>query len=272
MARNPTRNGTSTAAVATATPTPSTELLPWEEFTSDVALTPEEIEENKQALAALSNLENVGGAGGMPLLGVSKDGSTWKLGVEGLAQEEGTLIAIDTRSARHGWVLWVEGKPTEVMVSAFETKPARPAPQNGLVWKDQVEFTGVILSGPEKGSPFRYSISSVGGLNAFTNWKNGVKKHGAIDPGHPHMVAGLYLDGYQHKTYGWTVTPEFRPRSWVATGLFAAALAAGGNAGPEILPPQKPTGPEKRQRPGVTIDNAPAGNRRPRTREPGAIA
>jgi hypothetical protein len=241
MAKKPT-NGTTTQ---------STDILPWEDPGANAVATEADNQMVAEMLAGFKNLEGIRSAGGLPFLGLDKGGN-WKYGQDATEPEPGAYWAVDTKTAQHGWIAWVDGKVAgERMVSIGEERHARTSLDAGLPWQDQVGVELVCVSGEDKGTKVLFKHSSVGGVKAFMSWKDAAKRAIPNDPAKPIAIVQLETTSYTNK-YGKITNPVLKICGWASQAILQ------GQATPDDVKPAAQRAP--RPEPEV----AAAGNRRRR--------
>jgi hypothetical protein len=203
------------------------------------------------ALAALGNLKSaisnvkasVVIAGGDPILRLGRDGK-WVYGPENIELDNGTRMAVNPLSLRHGLVCWKvipqgsKEKPElygKMLVSAGQPKPqptqahdknGDPVDHNAHPWADVVGVDLAFIDGEEKGDRVVYEPSSTGGLRAMDDLMSAIMR--AIDehPETPVAIVELDSDHYNHSSYGKTYIPIFNIVDWVSMDTTEAPAAA----------------------------------------------
>lgn len=171
-----------------------------------------------EILGGFSNLDTISVASGLPFLGLDRAGD-WKYGQEATEPEPNAYWAMDLKTARWGWIAWVDSKPAdERMVSIGETRPSLHELAQGLPWTDQVSIEMVCVSGADKGLRVLYKTSSKGGVKCFMEFKNVCRRTIPNDPAKPICIVQLETYFYINK-HGKIHNPLFKVAGWSSVGI-----------------------------------------------------
>ena len=174
--------------------------------------------------AALRNVQNEVGPGGMTILKMDKTGH-WCFGTDATEIEEGSTWAIDPFSFLHGFIAWGDGEVLgERMASVSQPLPdLGPAPDGATKgWESQLGFMVRCMDGEDEGQVARYTTTSVGGKRAIQELAVKIADRVDTDPEHPVPVCELLSEHYPHKKFGKIFTPKLKIVDWVGLDLLAS--------------------------------------------------
>jgi hypothetical protein len=193
--------------------------------------------------AGLGNLvSSIGAAGGigggMSFLGLGRDG-VWAYGADKTECEPDAHWALDTRTLKHGFAAWREGKLVrEVMMPISQPAPVVTSlPDCGTPYAAAFSVEMRCMDGEDKGTKVLYKTNSVGGRSAFAKLVE--QLIGKLRGGSPAIfpVVLLKKDSYNHKEYGKIYTPILHVVKWLdVTGKPEAGAAP-------VAPTPSPTVP-----------------------------
>lgn len=153
-------------------------------------------------------------AGGKPFLRMLKS-SEWVFGANDEEVQPGSQWVVNLMTLQHGWCCWKENElKGEVMDSMANPKPAKPAPIDGIEYKEQRGFDLKCRNGSDAGTEVVYKTSSLGGMRAVDELLSRIQHALATDPEHPFPVLALGSDHYEHSKYGRIYTPVLDVVGW----------------------------------------------------------
>jgi len=181
---------------------------------------------SKANLPAVSSLSNslrsiatdVSAAGGVAILKMDKGGH-WVFGSDQTEIEPDSTWAVNPFSFVHGFIAWGDGevlgeKMTSVANPLPELDAAPPSAKKG--WESQVGMSLQCVSGDDKGTECRYTVTSVGGKRAVQTLAVALADQVEKDQSKPVAIVRLKKDSYAHKSYGKIYTPVFEIVEWVS--------------------------------------------------------
>lgn len=191
---------------------------------------------SKANLPAVSSLSSslrsiatdVSSAGGVAILKMDKGGH-WVFGSDQTEIESDSTWAVNPFSFVHGFIAWGDGevlgeKMTSVANPLPELDAAPPSAKKG--WESQVGMSLQCVSGDDKGTECRYTVTSVGGKRAVQTLAVALADQVEKDQSKPVAIVRLKKDSYAHKSYGKIYTPVFEIVEWVSLDGEPAADAA----------------------------------------------
>ena len=166
--------------------------------------------------SSLRNLKPTGGVG-MTILKMDKGGH-WVFGSEQTEVEADSKWAVNPFSFIHGFIAWGDGEVLgEKMTSVANPLPdldeAPASAKKG--WEQQVGMSLQCVSGDDKGTECRYTVTSVGGKRAVQTLAVALADQVDKDQTKPVAIVRLKKDSYAHKSYGKIYTPVFEILEWV---------------------------------------------------------
>ena len=181
---------------------------------------------SKANLPAVSSLSSslrsiatdVSSAGGVAILKMDKGGH-WVFGSDQTEIEPDSTWAVNPFSFVHGFIAWGDGevlgeKMTSVANPLPELDAAPPSAKKG--WESQVGMSLQCVSGDDKGTECRYTVTSVGGKRAVQTLAVALADQVEKDQSKPVAIVRLKKDSYAHKSYGKIYTPVFEIVEWVS--------------------------------------------------------
>lgn len=190
---------------------------------------------SKANLPAVSSLSSslrsiatdVSTAGGVAILKMDKGGH-WVFGSDQTEIESDSTWAVNPFSFVHGFIAWGDGevlgeKMTSVANPLPELDAAPPSAKKG--WESQVGMSLQCVSGDDKGTECRYTVTSVGGKRAVQTLAVALADQVEKDQSKPVAIVRLKKDSYAHKSYGKIYTPVFEIVEWVSLDGEPAAEA-----------------------------------------------
>jgi hypothetical protein len=169
--------------------------------------------------SALRNIStDVSAAGGVAIIKMDKGGH-WVFGAEQTEIEADSTWAVNPFSFVHGFIAWGDGevlgeKMTSVANPLPELEPAPAGAKKG--WESQVGMSLQCVSGEDKGTECRYTVTSVGGKRAVQTLAVALADQVEKDQSKPVAIVRLRKDSYAHKSYGKIYTPVFEIVEWVS--------------------------------------------------------
>ena len=169
--------------------------------------------------SALRNIStDVSAAGGVAIIKMDKGGH-WVFGAEQTEIETDSTWAVNPFSFVHGFIAWGDGevlgeKMTSVANPLPELEPAPAGAKKG--WESQVGMSLQCVSGEDKGTECRYTVTSVGGKRAVQTLAVALADQVEKDQSKPVAIVRLRKDSYAHKSYGKIYTPVFEIVEWVS--------------------------------------------------------
>lgn len=170
--------------------------------------------------AALRNVQNEVGPGGVTILKMDKTGC-WCYGTDSVEVEEGSAWAINPFSFIHGYIAWGDGEVLAEHMAAITA----PMPEVGAApadaakgWEVQLGFMLRCMSGDDEGLEARYTTTSVGGKRYIQTVAQKIAEQVEIDATHPVPVVELLSEHYQHKKYGKLFAPKLKVLNWLDMG------------------------------------------------------
>jgi hypothetical protein len=169
--------------------------------------------------SALRNIStDVSPAGGVAIIKMDKGGH-WVFGAEQTEIEADSTWAVNPFSFVHGFIAWGDGevlgeKMTSVANPLPELEPAPAGAKKG--WESQVGMSLQCVSGEDKGTECRYTVTSVGGKRAVQTLAVALADQVEKDQSKPVAIVRLRKDSYAHKSYGKIYTPVFEIVEWVS--------------------------------------------------------
>ena len=195
---------------------------------------------SKANLPAVSSLSSslrsiatdVSSAGGVAILKMDKGGH-WVFGSDQTEIEPDSTWAVNPFSFVHGFIAWGDGevlgeKMTSVANPLPELDAAPPSAKKG--WESQVGMSLQCVSGDDKGTECRYTVTSVGGKRAVQTLAVALADQVEKDQSKPVAIVRLKKDSYAHKSYGKIYTPVFEIVEWVSLDGEPAEAAAADEA------------------------------------------
>jgi hypothetical protein len=181
---------------------------------------------SKANLPAVSSLSSslrsiaadVSAVGGVAIIKMDKGGH-WVFGAEQTEIEADSTWAVNPFSFVHGFIAWGDGevlaeKMTSVANPLPELDEAPPGAKKG--WESQVGMSLQCVSGEDKGTECRYTVTSVGGKRAVQTMAVALADQVEKDQSKPVAIVRLKKDSYAHKSYGKIYTPVFEIVEWVS--------------------------------------------------------
>jgi hypothetical protein len=169
--------------------------------------------------SALRNIStDVSAAGGVAIIKMDKGGH-WVFGAEQTEIETDSTWAINPFSFVHGFIAWGDGEVLgEKMTSVANPLPELDAAPAGAKkgWESQVGMSLQCVSGEDKGTECRYTVTSVGGKRAVQTLAVALADQVEKDQSKPVAIVRLRKDSYAHKSYGKIYTPVFEIVEWVS--------------------------------------------------------
>jgi hypothetical protein len=162
-------------------------------------------------LGNLSNsISDTGIGSGLPFLGISK-GGWWHYGQEGIRPDPLATLAVNIRSARHGYICWKDGKPYDRMVAANQPlPPVHELPDYGAKWELGLSIEMAFISGKDKGVKVLYKNNSIGGRKAIAKLVEQIQRQRLTDPSKLIPIIKLETYAYDNKKFGGeTTNPVF---------------------------------------------------------------
>ena len=192
--------------------------------------------------ASLRSIQPAGGVGGGAAVIKMDKGGHWVFGADQAEVESDSKWAINPFSFVHGFIAWGDGevlgeKMTSVANPLPDLEEAPAAAKKG--WESQVGVSLQSVSGDDKGTECRYTVTSVGGKRAVQTLAVALADQVDKDQTKPVAIVHLKKDHYVHKSYGRIYTPVFEIVEW-------ASMDGAADAAPEA----------------ATEEPAPAGRRR----------
>lgn len=179
--------------------------------------------------SALRNIStDVSAAGGVAIIKMDKGGH-WVFGAEQTEIEADSTWAVNPFSFVHGFIAWGDGEVLgEKMTSVANPLPELDAAPAGAKkgWESQVGMSLQCVSGEDKGTECRYTVTSVGGKRAVQTLAVALADQVEKDQSKPVAIVRLRKDSYAHKSYGKIYTPVFEIVEWVSMDGEEAADAA----------------------------------------------
>lgn len=169
--------------------------------------------------SALRNIStDVSTAGGVAIIKMDKGGH-WVFGAEQTEIEADSTWAVNPFSFVHGFIAWGDGEVLgEKMTSVANPLPELDAAPAGAKkgWESQVGMSLQCVSGEDKGTECRYTVTSVGGKRAVQTLAVALADQVEKDQSKPVAIVRLRKDSYAHKSYGKIYTPVFEIVEWVS--------------------------------------------------------
>lgn len=169
--------------------------------------------------SALRNIStDVSPAGGVAIIKMDKGGH-WVFGAEQTEIETDSTWAVNPFSFVHGFIAWGDGEVLgEKMTSVANPLPELDAAPAGAKkgWESQVGMSLQCVSGEDKGTECRYTVTSVGGKRAVQTLAVALADQVEKDQSKPVAIVRLRKDSYAHKSYGKIYTPVFEIVEWVS--------------------------------------------------------
>ena len=169
--------------------------------------------------SALRNIStDVSAAGGVAIIKMDKGGH-WVFGAEQTEIEADSTWAVNPFSFVHGFIAWGDGEVLgEKMTSVANPLPELDAAPAGAKkgWESQVGMSLQCVSGEDKGTECRYTVTSVGGKRAVQTLAVALADQVEKDQSKPVAIVRLRKDSYAHKSYGKIYTPGFEIVEWVS--------------------------------------------------------
>ncbi len=169
--------------------------------------------------SALRNIStDVSAAGGVAIIKMDKGGH-WVFGAEQTEIEADSTWAVNPFSFVHGFIAWGDGEVLgEKMTSVANPLPELDAAPAGAKkgWESQVGMSLQCVSGEDKGTECRYTVTSVGGKRAVQTLAVALADQVEKDQSKPVAIVRLRKDSYAHKSYGKIYTPVFEIVEWVS--------------------------------------------------------
>jgi hypothetical protein len=168
--------------------------------------------------SALRNIQTDVSIGtGTAIIKMDKGGH-WVFGADQSEVEAESTWAINPFSFVHGYIAWGDGEVLgEKMASITQPLPsleeAPPGAKKG--WESQVGLSLKCVSGGDKGTEARYTVTSVGGKKAVQSMAVALAEQVDKDQTKPVAIVRLKKDSYAHKSYGKIYTPVFEIVEWV---------------------------------------------------------
>lgn len=178
---------------------------------------------NLPAVSSLSSslraiAADVGPIGGVAIIKMDKGGH-WVIGAEQNEIEQDSTWAVNPFSFVHGFIAWGDGEVLgEKMVSVAQPLPETGEAPHGAKkgWEPQVGMSLQCVSGEDKGTDARYTVTSVGGKRAVQTLAVALAEQVDKDQTKPVAIVKLKKDHYAHKSYGKIYTPVFEIVEWVS--------------------------------------------------------
>lgn len=169
--------------------------------------------------ASLRNIQPAGGVGGGAAIIKMDKGGHWVFGADQTEVESDSKWAINPFSFVHGFIAWGDGevlgeKMTSVANPLPDLEEAPAAAKKG--WESQVGMSLQCVSGDDKGTECRYTVTSVGGKRAVQTLAVALADQVDKDQTKPVAIVHLKKDHYAHKAYGRIYTPVFEILEWVS--------------------------------------------------------
>lgn len=169
--------------------------------------------------ASLRNIQPAGGVGGGAAIIKMDKGGHWVFGADQTEVKSDSKWAINPFSFVHGFIAWGEGevlgeKMTSVANPLPDLEEAPAAAKKG--WESQVGMSLQCVSGDDKGTECRYTVTSVGGKRAVQTLAVALADQVDKDQTKPVAIVRLKKDSYTHKSYGKIYTPVFEILEWVS--------------------------------------------------------
>jgi hypothetical protein len=153
-------------------------------------------------------------AGGKPFLRMLKS-SEWVFGPSDEEVQPGSQWIVNLMTLQHGWSCWVENElKGEVMDSMANPKPAKPAPIEGVDYKEQRSFELKCRNGHDAGTEVLYKTSSLGGMRAVDDLLSRIHNALMETPATPFPVLVFGSEHYEHNKYGRIYTPILEVVGW----------------------------------------------------------
>jgi hypothetical protein len=178
---------------------------------------------NLPAVSSLSNslrsiAADVSAVGGVAIIKMDKGGH-WVFGADQTEIDSDSTWAVNPFSFVHGFIAWGDGevlgeKMTSVANPLPELDEAPPGAKKG--WESQVGMSLQCVSGDDKGTECRYTVTSVGGKRAVQTLAVALADQVEKDQTKPVAIVRLKKDSYAHKSYGKIYTPVFEIIEWVS--------------------------------------------------------
>ena len=167
--------------------------------------------------AALRNVQNEVGVGGVTILKMDKTGC-WVFGTDNTEVEDGSLWAVNPFSFIHGYIAWGDGEP----LAEHMTSITAPLPEVGAApaeaekgWEVQLGFMLRCMDGEDEGTEARYTTTSVGGKRFVQALAQKIAEQVEVDEAHPVPLIELLSESYQHKKYGKLFSPKLKVSRWL---------------------------------------------------------
>jgi hypothetical protein len=222
-----------------------------------IALTPKEAALASTALTALSTaLSNVVrsaavGRSSLPILSFkSREEGKWTIGQRGIIVEEGTRVAVNFNSLRHGYICFSDNNENlgERLVPASQPKPlVTELPDHGFPWQEQLAVNVKLIDGADAGSEAAYKPTTVGGKDALLGVIDATfnRIHSDQFDGKNVPIVRLGRDSYQHQRHGRIWVPLLTITDW----MFPEGPAPASVSPPPPQPaPTTPTDEQPRRR------------------------
>jgi hypothetical protein len=173
--------------------------------------------------------------GGKPFLRLLRNG-TWVYGQNNELVEPGSRWAINLASLSRGWVCWDDGELLgQIMASVQAPRLAKPAPVNGVEFKEQFGFELTCIDGEGTGVEVIYRNNSYGFTAAFDDLMARIRDRYSKDKAYYWPVVQLEQESYDHKKYGEIWNPILTVVGWAnEAGEFPETAAA-----PKAAPPRR---------------------------------
>jgi hypothetical protein len=169
--------------------------------------------------ASLRAIQPAGGVGGGAAIIKMDKGGHWVFGADQTEVESDSKWAVNPFSFVHGFIAWGDGEVLgEKMTSVANPLPDLDEAPSGAKkgWEQQVGMSLQCVSGDDKGTECRYTVTSVGGKRAVQTLAVALADQVDKDQTKPVAIVRLKKDSYAHKSYGRIYTPVFEIIDWVS--------------------------------------------------------
>ena len=124
----------------------------------------------------------------------------------------GDSAVVDAGSFTHGWITWVDRKPTRATVPYYDAVPVKPAPIDG---NEPAEQRSVKMLLVDDGTMVTFDTSSYGGKSACDTLLIAIKKRAEQGSTFLYPKIALESSSYKSKQGSTIFNPEFTIAVWL---------------------------------------------------------
>lgn len=205
-----------------------------------VAFDPAELQRGiNNLIGSIAATRGIGG--GMVFMGVNQNDGSWHYGAEHTETEPNAEWVLNTRTLKHGWSAWKEGKSLDSrLVSIFEPRPdVTSLKPEALPWaKEAYSVVMRCLSGEDKGVTGLFETSSGGGAECFGKLTEALRPRFMAASQFLFPVVLLRETNYHNSKYGKRI---YKPHFHIVRFVDARGNSEGQQA--PVPPAPKPASP-----------------------------